>query len=40
MKKNVSLVESSYKKGAIVEAVKNHPDRNYNLFNSIKKEKE
>lgn len=34
------LVESNYKKGAIVEAVKNYPDRNYNLLKSIEKEKE
>lgn len=34
------LVEKDYKKGAIIEALKNYPNRNYRLIKAIKKEKE
>lgn len=34
------FVEKGYQKGAIIEALKNHPNRNFRLIKAIKKEKE
>lgn len=39
-RKKGMLVEKGYQKGAIVEALKNYPDRNFDLIKAIEKEKE
>lgn len=40
LKKRKILVEAGYEKGAIIEALRGYPNRNYRLIKAIRKEKE